>query len=799
MKKFNLTSLLALFMFGMLFLGCGNDNNRPLPPQFLTNYCETDNECPANEFCTDNSCLAFYCKDNSWCKRGSKLCVDNNCQRKAIKPDGGPKEGKPDGGPDANPDQEPDTAPDSKPDSQPDDQNPDPTCTPQQEVCDGKDNDCDGNVDEDCDCKIGQTKPCGKAIGACTPGVQKCQNGKWSTCIGQIKPSKEICDGKDNDCDGTIDNDPKCVCSKGATKKCGSDVGECSRGTQTCQNGQWSKCQNANLPQKEICDGKDNDCNGQIDDRFPNLNQFCTVGKGECKNTGKYICDVNDRNRTVCSVTAKAPSTEVCNGKDDDCDGKVDNGLNLGAVCTDGIGECKNTGKKICNFATKKVICSVSAKAPSTEVCNGKDDDCDGGIDEDNVCNSGGCNPGTTQKCGSKVGTCSQGTQFCKADGSWSTCSGEIKASTEICDGKDNDCDGQTDESLTRACGSSVGECTKGVQTCSAGKWGTCSGTASKAETCNGKDDDCDGKTDEDFTNLGQSCSAGAGSCARTGRFVCKSDGSSVVCDAQPAPPGTETCNGKDDDCDGLVDEGLSKCLEVSLVQTKNQTVKVGDQSRTDVKLTYNFHMSTSLVTQDQFKTIMGYLPTQTKSCGNCPVVNITAHEAMALANKLSKAANVSECYTCSGSGSSITCSRKGTLSNYYTCTGYRLPSEVEWELAARCGQKTYQQYICTPLSSCAHFGNMNGSIQPVRQKAKSSCGLYDMLGNTYVITDEGWDRSKVFRGTNPRSNDQQNNTIRGCSYQSSTANCSTGKRHVWLSKTGKRRDTSVRFVRTIP
>jgi hypothetical protein len=78
------------------------------------------------------------------------------------------------------------------------------------------------------------------------------------------------------------------------------------------------------------------------------------------------------------------------------------------------------------------------------------------------------------------------------------------------------------------------------------------------AELCNGLDDDCDGSVDEGF-QTGQPCTAGVGSCQRSGFRLCSEDGLGTVCSAVPGEPSPETCNELDDDCDGAVDEDFDQ------------------------------------------------------------------------------------------------------------------------------------------------------------------------------------------------------------------------------------------------
>lgn len=127
---------------------------------------------------------------------------------------------------------------------------------------------------------------------------------------------------------------------------------------------------------KEVCgDGKDNNCNGVVDENCspncdPNMGRPCSVGVGECKRDGTLGCSA------ICNAQPGLPSPEVpCDGKDNDCNGVTDD--ILGAPCTVGVGECANQGTILCGGS-----CSVSPSNPNPEVCNnGKDEDCDGVVD----------------------------------------------------------------------------------------------------------------------------------------------------------------------------------------------------------------------------------------------------------------------------------------------------------------------------------------------------------------------------------------------------------------------------------
>jgi hypothetical protein len=158
--------------------------------------------------------------------------------------------------------------------------------------------------------------------------------------------------------------------------------GVCREGERQCDaQGFWGACSGAVLPGTEICNSLDDDCNGRVDDGFERDGAQCFSGEGECKVPGKFACAA-DGASSVCSAKAKDPRPETCDGKDNDCNGQVDDGSieGTGATCSTGLAGACTTGTKQCVAGAIKC---TPIHVRHAEVCNKVDDDCDSKVDED--------------------------------------------------------------------------------------------------------------------------------------------------------------------------------------------------------------------------------------------------------------------------------------------------------------------------------------------------------------------------------------------------------------------------------
>ena len=180
------------------------------------------------------------------------------------------------------------------------------------------------------------------------------------------------------------------------------------------------------------------------------------------------------------------------------------------------------------------------------------------------------------------------------------------------------------------------------------------------------------------------------------------------------------------------------------------ETIGAPQETPHKVILSNSFQIMDREVNQQHFQSVMGYNPSATTGCNACPVESVNWHQATAYANALSTLAGLTPCYTCTGSGTAVQCQVAAAYgaAKFYSCPGYRLPTEAEWEYAYRAGTQTSTYAgaitVCEGVDAVAdaigwYIKNSASSPQPGGKKQANAWKLYDMPGNVMEWVNDGY------------------------------------------------------------
>ena len=586
MRASRLAGLMALWALA----GCGDDDGGMVPDGGLTALCTSAADCddgvfcngievcaPGNDEATAFGCVAAAaapCLDGQVCDEEMDRCT-TRCEL-GVDADGDGVDAMECGGEDCD-DADANRFPGNA------------------EVCDtdGHDEDCDpttlGARDADrdgvIDARCCNGEVCGEDCDDLRPAVRP--------------DGAEVCDLLDNDCDGMTDEG---VQVPGWEDLDGDQHGDPGAATMACAGAPRfadvdDDCDDDAPPvhgaQVEICDGLDNDCDDAVDEQTRPISWYRDAdGDGFGNATGgvEIACappegysslptDCDDEGAGV-----NPAAVERCNGRDDDCNGVADFQIGPNDFEDDDRDGFTDVG---CPDAGDDCDDGDAATYPgAAEICDGRDNDCDGQIDEDPQ--EVGWYP---DEDGDGVGagespartSCERPPGHVLVGGDCDdTDEGRTPGRLDGCDGVDDDCDGETDEDALAVAfyvdldGDGAGGM-EPVLAClgepGVGAFPSDCDDADDArypgapELCDGVDNDCDDEVDEgddaslcDLPNASGTCTASACVLSCEGRFL-DCDGEPLTgCEADPMSD-PRNCGACGNDC-GPVDGGSSLCVD---------------------------------------------------------------------------------------------------------------------------------------------------------------------------------------------------------------------------------------------
>ncbi len=389
-------------------------------------------------------------------------------------------------------------------------------------------------------CVTGEIRPCGSKVGRCEYGVQSCVGGDWAAeCVGGLGPIAEACNGVDDDCDGAVDP---------------SELDGDDDGVRACDGDCDDTEPAVHAGAVELCDDLDNDCDpltadGAQEAGFGDAcdgadSDLCAEGVIACAGSALYCTDTSGDN------------LDLCDGVDNDCDPATTDGFHMATFGN----ACDGADSDLCAEGT--IACDGTAlycgdnTGNDLELCDGVDNDCD-------PATADGAHEATFGDIcdGLDADLCDEGSIAC--NGTALFCTDTSGDGLELCDGVDNDCDpatvdGSAEPTFDDTCdGADSDLCAEGVIACDGLALFCDDLTGGNVELCDGTDNDCDPATADGAGDAG----VGVG-CDGSDSDLCSDDSTictagAIVCgDGSDSP---DLCNGFDDDCNGATADGADQ------------------------------------------------------------------------------------------------------------------------------------------------------------------------------------------------------------------------------------------------